>query len=391
MQTDHERVALILFLLTFFLIYGGLHFYMLIKVKNSFLPGAKSTLCLILFMVIMVFAPVVIHILERSGYESLARLFSYVGYSWMGIVFLFFSLAVLFDVYRFSVYATGFVLNRDFSFVMPSALHSCVIPLVFAILVSAYGYFEAQNIYTERVVITTSKIPKEIGKLKIVQISDVHLGLIIREKRLREILRKIKAENPDILVSTGDLIDGQINNLGHFSEMLKEINPRYGKFAVTGNHEFYAGLDEALDFTAKSGFKVLRGEGLTISGLINIIGVDDPAEKIYGISKNITEKEILSVFPKDKFTLLLKHQPVVDTKLLGLFDLQLSGHTHKGRIFPFTLITWLRYPFNSGYFNLSNNTHLYVSRGAGTWGPPIRFLAPPEITVIELVHENNQK
>jgi len=173
--------------------------------------------------------------------------------------------------------------------------------------------------------------------------------------------------------------------------MLKEIDPKYGKFAVTGNHEFYAGLDEVLDFTAKSGFKVLRGERLTISGLINIIGVDDPAEKIYGDSKDISEKEMLSVFPKDKFTLLLKHQPAVDTKLLGLFDLQLSGHTHKGQIFPFTLITRLRYPFNSGYFNLSNNTHLYVSRGAGTWGPPVRFLAPPEITVIELVYGNNQK
>ena len=91
--------------------------------------------------------------------------------------------------------------------------------------------------------------------------------------------------------------------------------------------------------------------------------------------------------PPDRFTLLLKHRPAVDPDSLGLFDLQLSGHVHKGQIFPFNMLTYLFYPVRTGFTLYSLNTALYVSRGTGTWGPPIRFLAPPEVTVIELIHD----
>jgi predicted MPP superfamily phosphohydrolase len=209
--------------------------------------------------------------------------------------------------------------------------------------------------------------------------------LIVRKERLKRILKEVKAAEPDMFVSTGDLVDGQINSLPGLAELLREINPRYGKFAITGNHEFYAGLDQAMDFTEKAGFTILKGKGLTIAGLINIAGVDDPAGKNYGLSMEVEEKKLLSGLPPEKFTLFLKHRPLLDRNAIGLFDLQLSGHTHKGQIFPFGLITGLFYPADSGYLSLPNNSHLYVSRGSGTWGPPIRFLSPPEVTVIEIL------
>ena len=140
-----------------------------------------------------------------------------------------------------------------------------------------------------------------------------------------------------------------------------------------------------MDFTEKAGFTILRGEGLTIAGLFNIAGVDDPAGKNYGLFREVEEKELLSGLPTGKFTLFLKHRPFLDRNAIGLFDLQLSGHTHKGQIFPLGLITRLFYPADSGYLALQNNSHLYVSRGSGTWGPPIRFLSPPEVTVIEIL------
>jgi len=192
---------------------------------------------------------------------------------------------------------------------------------------------------------------------------------------------------PDILVSTGDLVDGQINGMGGLAELIHGVNPRYGKFAITGNHEFYAGLSQAMDFTEKAGFRILRGEGLTVEGLVNIAGVDDPAGNTNELYKGISEKELLSGLPREKFTLLLKHRPLIDKNALGLFDLQLSGHTHKGQIFPFSLITWMYYPVDSGCLKLVDNCYMYVSRGAGTWGPPIRFLSPPEVTVVELVSQ----
>jgi predicted MPP superfamily phosphohydrolase len=271
---------------------------------------------------------------------------------------------------------------------MPSARFSFFVPLVFSVVIATYGYFEAKNIRTEKVVIETHKIPEEIGRLKMVQISDVHLGLIVREERLKRILKEVKLANPDIVVSTGDLVDGQIDNLLRLAEILKEVNPRYGKFAITGNHEFYAGLDQALNFTEKAGFTILRGERMTVAGMINIAGVDDPQGKAYGIFRDIPENELLSGLPAEKFTLLLKHRPLVNKSALGLFDLQLSGHVHKGQIFPFSLITGLYYPIQAGFDDLSNGSRLYVSRGSGTWGPPIRFLSPPEVTIIELVHQD---
>jgi predicted MPP superfamily phosphohydrolase len=258
------------------------------------------------------------------------------------------------------------------------------LPLLLALLTSLYGYFEARNIRTEHVEIKTNKIPEAVGRVRIVQISDVHLGLIVREERLKRILDIVKKADPDIFVETGDLVDGEVCRLNGLSNMLKDINPRAGKYAITGNHEFYAGFEQAKCFIRDSGFTLLRGEG--VSGVINIAGVDDPAARGFGIEKKIDEKVLLAGLPREKFTLFLKHRPLVDQKAVGLFDLQLSGHVHKGQIFPFTILTWLYYPVLSGFANVGEDSYLYESRGAGTWGPPIRVLAPPEVAVIDLVY-----
>ena len=242
-----------------------------------------------------------------------------------------------------------------------------------------YGYFEAKDIGTERVIIRTTKIPEEVGRIRVVQISDVHLGIIVGEKRLKRIVEEIKKTEPQMLLSTGDLLDGQINKLQIPAEFLGDLHPVYGKFAITGNHEFYAGLNDALDFTHRAGFTVLRGEGVTVGGLINIASVDDPAGKGFGLYKEVSEKELLSRLPRKNFTLLLKHQPVVNRDALEFFDLQLSGHTHKGQIFPFSLITRLYFPLHSGYFPLTNRSSLYVSREQGHGAPRSVFFLPRKL------------
>ena len=209
--------------------------------------------------------------------------------------------------------------------------------------------------------------------------------------RAGDIREAVQKAEPDILVSTGDLVDGQINKLEGLAEMLQDIKPRYGKYAVTGNHEFYAGLHDSLAFTQKAGFTILRNEGVSITDYFNIAGVDDRTQKYFNKSPEISEEAMLKVLDREKFTLLLKHRPEVDQKSLGLFDLQLSGHTHKGQIFPFNIITLLYFPIHWGILNPLDHCFLYVSRGSGTWGPPIRFLSPPEVTLIELVSEKNNK
>ncbi|HUT44088.1 MAG TPA: metallophosphoesterase [Desulfobacterales bacterium] len=378
----------IIFLTVFLSLYSGLHLYGFLSVKRALAPGPKVNVALILFMALMIFAPIIIRFLERNDLVSPARFFAYIGYIWMGLLFLFFSFAVALDVYRLILEATQKAFNADFSRFSLSKAQCFFIPLFLSVGITTFGFFEALNIRTERVIIRTDTITRKIGRLKIVQISDVHLGLIVGEHRLRRIIKQIRAEKPDILVSTGDLVDGQMNNLSGLVGMIRDIPTKYGKYAVTGNHEFHAGLQDALKVTRNAGFRVLRGEALNIPGVINIAGVDDSAGKRYGLKPNVSEKVLLSKLPRKYFTLLLKHRPQLNETEGGLFDLQLSGHTHKGQIFPFSLIVKLFYPNFSGLVSLDNNSYLYVSRGTGTWGPPVRFLCPPEVTVIELVHES---
>jgi predicted MPP superfamily phosphohydrolase len=378
---------MILFLTTFFLLYGALHLYAFMKVKAAFAPGVRAGFFIALLMVAMTVAPLIIRLLEKQGHETLARFFSYAGYTWMGVLLLFFVTGIALDLYRLCVHGAVIVLQRDLTLFLPSPRSCFVIPLVVALSLAAYGYFEAQDIRIEKFTLRTPKISPSAKKITIAQISDVHLGLIVREERLKKILEKVESEKPDILISTGDLVDGQINNLSGLVELLQRVKPRYGKYAVTGNHEFYAGLPQALEFTKQAGFTLLRGRGVTVAGLVNLAGVDDPAGIVSGFYRGVYEKNLLSRLPRDKFTILIKHLPIVDESALGLFDLQISGHTHQGQIFPFRYMTRLSFRYNSGWFDLPEKSRLYVSRGTGTWGPPIRFLSPPEVTIFELLPE----
>jgi uncharacterized protein len=373
-----------LFFIAFFLLYGGLHYYVFLKAWQAFRFQWGIGIFIGFVFVIMIVSPILVRFLERGGHEIAARFMAYSGYCWLGFIFFFFTISITFDVLRLLVYVTSVVAKNDFSSVISAYRFFFLFTLFCSILLVLYGYREAGDIRIETLRIESNKISKETGKITIAQISDVHLGIIVGEKQLNKIVELVKKTNPDILVSTGDLVDGDIDKINGLVDLLKNIEPQYGKYAVMGNHEFYAGIDNSLDFHKKTGFKMLRGEGLVVRDIINIAGVDDPAGS-YFKAKDISEKTFLSGLPRHVFTVLLKHRPVIDKDALGLFDLQLSGHTHKGQIYPFRYLTKLAFPLYTGYHELSNNTHLYVSRGSGTWGPPIRFLAPPEVTIIELI------
>ncbi len=379
-----------LFLLIYLSIYGGAHLYAFLKLKRGFALGLPAYLILAIFMILMVVSPIVVRISERYGYEALARGLAYIGFTWMGLLFIFISASFFFDIYRLLHFLARMLTQRPLADFTLSLRNFCTLAILCSFAVVIYGYFEALHIRTEHVTVKTSKMPKKIGRFRVVQISDVHIGLIVGKSRLKRILRQVKDARPDILVSTGDLVDGQMDDLEALTDMFQNIPTRYGKFAITGNHEFYAGIDRALAFTQKAGFTILRGEGITVSNLINVAGVDDPARRRYGPDRAVSEKALLEKLPREKFTLFLKHQPVISSESLGMFDLQLSGHTHKGQIFPFNLVTKLFYRMHTGLSKVNGNALLYVSRGSGTWGPPVRFLSPPEVTVIDITYKSGQ-
>ena len=358
-----------------------MHVYAFLKLRRAVALSGISTALIAVLMILMILTPIIVRVVESAEFERTAKVFAYVGYTWMGLLFLFFAASFTLDVWRFLVYVAEGLLKASLDVVRFSARQAFFFPLFASMLAAGYGLFEAMNIRTEILVLKSPKITRPI---RIAQISDVHLGLLVREPRLSRILEKVTAASPDIFVSTGDLVDGQTDSLNGVGILLRDVKAPLGKYAITGNHEFYAGLDRSLEFTKQAGFHVLRGEATAVAGLINIAGVDDPVVRGYGPSGEVPEKELLSGLQRDKFTLFLKHRPDVEKSSVGLFDLQLSGHAHKGQIFPWTLIVLLVHPL-SGLYDLPSGSSLYVSRGSGTWGPPIRFLAPPEVTIIDLV------
>jgi predicted MPP superfamily phosphohydrolase len=378
-----HRVSL--FLMTFFLVYGSTHAYAFVKARAALGFGTGTALWVVPLLAVLMCAPILTHLLERNGMEGAARVSAYVGYVWMGVLFLFISLNLLSDLVNLLLRAGAAVAGNGEGWGSPANGRKTFLFLAcLSLALGAYAALEASRIDVVRVRIATDRLPPSAPRVRIAQITDVHLGIINRNGMARAIADRLRAEQPDILVSTGDFVDGQIGHIDGLSEIFRGIPAPRGKFAVLGNHEYYAGLPQSLSFHRHAGFTVLRGEVITVDNALRIAGVDDPTARAFGGPPEPSEAELLGGGPPKQFTVLLKHRPAADPASYGRLDLQLSGHTHHGQIFPFRLLTRLAYPLLGGDHPLPGGGTLHVSRGTGTWGPPMRFLAPPEITVVDI-------
>jgi uncharacterized protein len=371
---------MITFILSYIAIYGGAHAYLMTRTVRALHLSAPYPLIFAGLSIFMVAAPILVRILERHGMETPAQVTAHVGYIWMGFFFLFLSASVALDLARWILALAGWLMRQHLWLSEQQLILSAI---AIAVAASLYGMTEARRLLVERVTLRSPKIPASVGKVRVVQLSDVHLGLMVGRPRLEVILKQVAALKPDLVVCTGDLVDGQMDGLKGLAPDLAALQAPLGKYAVLGNHEVLAGLSPSEKFTRESGFHLLRGESVAVTAYLTLAGVDDPM--LLRGQKASPDAMLLKNLPRDRYTIFLKHRPSLDRDALGLFDLQLSGHVHKGQIFPFNLLTHLVYPLPMGLSRHDNGSNVYVSRGTGTWGPPIRVLAPPEITVIDLV------
>jgi hypothetical protein len=375
-----------LFLLTFFLIYGGTHAYALYKAHTALALGWKTSMAAIPPLVALLCGPLISYLLGARGMEGAARAASWVAYTWMGLLFFFTWMNLALDGVNLlsriltAVAGAGAGPRPLLVYGRPAFLALAGL----SVAMGAYSFFEASRIRLEHLRILTDKLPAATKRIRVAQISDVHLGLMVRHRKAAAIAELVRTAEPDLFVSTGDLVDGRINHLEGLAEIFREIHSPLGKYAVTGNHEFYAGIDTSLDFTRRAGFTVLRGESVTAGNVLRIAGVDDPAGRAAGPAPGRAEEEILGNGPTALFTLLLKHRPYLSPAARKADVLQLSGHTHNGQIFPFRLLVRIWYPLLSGLYIPGGGGTLYTSRGTGTWGPPMRFLSRPEVTIIDI-------
>ena len=247
---------------------------------------------------------------------------------------------------------------------------------------SIYGAWNAFTIRVKEVSVHIPNLPDTWKGRKIVQLSDVHLGIVHREAFMRDIVNKTNAVNPEMVVITGDLFDGMDGDLNPLVRPLNDIKAEKGTFFITGNHETYLGVKESLDALTKVNVRILKNEVADVNGL-KIIGINYPT-----LEENENVVSVLDSLKSQyegKPNVLLYHAPtfIDEIKTRGV-NLELCGHTHKGQLFPFGFITSLVYKgYDYGLYTSGNYT-LYTTTGAGTWGPPMRTGNHPEIVVITL-------
>ncbi|KUH35962.1 MULTISPECIES: metallophosphoesterase [Streptomyces] len=233
----------------------------------------------------------------------------------------------------------------------------------------------------KRVTVPLAKLPRSAHGYRIAVVSDVHLGPILGRAHAQRIVDAVNATQPDLVAVVGDLVDGSVENLGPAAEPLAGLRARHGSFFVTGNHEYFSGAEEWVDEVRELGLRPLRNERVELAGF-DLAGVNDVAGATYGDGPDFARA--LGDRDRARTAVLLAHQPVLihDAVRHGV-DLQLSGHTHGGQMWPGNLLADLANPTLAG-LERYGDTQLYVSRGAGAWGPPVRVGAPSDITVVEL-------
>ncbi len=359
----------------FYLLVYGLINAVIYRRLLPLLPPGPWRWALLAWAAAMVLAPIAARLLERAGHPAWAEPLAWVGFHWMGLMLLAFAAAVL----SLLVQASGVLLHngwwhRDRLFAL--------ICLGVSLAAFGYGLWEVRQLTVEHLRVPVAGLPAGTKRVRLVMIADVHLGLMVGRDRLTRIAAVVAAQKPDVILSAGDLVDGSLVEDGRtLAGVLAGLKAPLGKYAVLGNHEFYVGVPASLAFLRRAGFVVLRGQMVSPGGLFNLAGVDDPGHG------NVTSGEgtLLARGRPGLPTVLLKHRPRVSPEARGHFDLMLSGHTHKGQIFPYSLLTRIAYPHLAGLYPAEGGGILYVSRGTATWGPPIRVLARPEVTVIDLV------
>jgi len=250
--------------------------------------------------------------------------------------------------------------------------------------VFTWGWFEAEAVRLETVVVRTHRLPAGTPPIRVVQLSDLHLGIQMSRRRLAAILDRVREARPDLLLMTGDFVDSVGPGVSELAAMLAQLDAPLGKLAVTGNHDLRIGIPRSEHFHRAAGFSLLRGESVKVAQHLIVAGVDDWSGRRLAITAFTDEAPALPPADRAEFVILLKHQPLVNHDVLHRFDLQLSGHTHAGQVFPARWLVQPFYPYFAGRYELPGGATLYVNRGAGTFGPPVRFLAPPEVTLILL-------
>lgn len=362
------------------LLYSAIHFYIGIRAWQSF-PTKSSPIFSIGYMFIFGLFSLTYPLgsfIQKVSPSTFSDKLLFAGSFWLGIIYYLFLFTLFIDILR--------VIDKYKPFLplklkQPSFLVATTVFFITACLIS-YGAWNARHPVTINYEITIPKTTGSLETLQVVMVSDIHLGQMIDNHRLKKLVNRINQLEPDIVLITGDIIDHKVDVLPnqHMIETFRKLRPKIGTYAILGNHEYFDQKPElAIQYLEQGNVHILRDQLALVNNSFYVVGRDDVSKLRYTGMNRQDLKTIMADIDHTLPILLLDHQPsnLQDAVDLGV-DLQLSGHTHLGQLFPNSLITRKLYELDWGYLQ-KDNLQVIVSCGVGTWGPPIRIGNTPEI------------
>lgn len=380
-----EKAAFMIFFAIVFTVNLVVNIYIFSRTRSVFPTGNATWWGAAILFWLLAFAYVIGRFSERAGPIWLAEPFVKIGSWWLGAMVYLTLIFLLADILRG---VNGlFNVSEILRFNWLTSKGKTVVLLVYSLtaVILVFGYFNAKFPTVRREAIQISKNVPE-GFQKVVLVSDIHLGMLIANGRLNRLVNLVNNEKADIVLLAGDIFDEDLGPViqKNMGDLLKNLQAKHGVYAVLGNHEFYGNAAAAHQYLKNHKITVLRDSVDVLPNGITIVGREDiTGERMNGKPRK-SIKELLTGINLENPVFMLDHQPYKLAEVAThSVDLQVSGHTHHGQMWPFNYITSGIYEISRGYGKI-NDTHFYVSSGYGTWGPPIRTNSRSEIVVLEI-------
>jgi len=379
-----RNIQFIIFFSIVITVYGLLSFYIYSKGLQVFPQGSTGRFYYKTIFLFLSVSYIIARFLERIWLSPVSAVFTWIGSFWLAAFFYLLLIVIAIDLIR--------LLNSIFPFIPEAAKSLEFKKVVFwslAGLVSLLllgGFINALIPRIKTLDITIDKQVVGMKELNIAFASDIHLGTLIGPRRTNKIIQKINGLQADLILLGGDIVDEDLgpvirNNLG---DSLKKLSAPLGVFGITGNHEYIGGAEPAVKYLEEHGIKMIRDTVIKIEDKFYIVGREDRDMRNFAGSKREEISFLMQGVDKSLPIIMLDHQPFeLDIKEENGIDLNLSGHTHHGQMWPLSYITKAIYEVSWGY-KKKGNTHIYVSSGVGGWGPPVRIGNRPEIVFIHL-------
>jgi len=386
-----KKMNFIFFFSIVFIIYAGVNYYIIRRGLQALPDDSNFRIWLVVLVIFFALSFLAGRIWENQSVNFASTTLIWIGSFWLAFMVHFFLLLLFIDLARLINHFAGIFpasITQNYEQVKLIAFYSVI---AISTIIVAGGYINTLHPQVKNITIKIDKKVEGLDSLNIAMVSDIHFGTIIGRGRGMTIVDKINSLNPDIVLIPGDILDEDVKSVikNNTGDAILKLRAKYGVYGTTGNHEYIGGVEAATNYIETHGIKLLRDTTILVADKFYLVGREDRAISSFTNGSREPLENLVSGIDESKLVILMDHQPhQLEQAANNGIDLQLSGHTHHGQIFPFNYITDMVYELSWGY-KQKKDTHYYVSCGVGGWGPPIRTGSRPEVMNIKIVFGND--